>query len=130
QDGHRRSITWAAAGAGAALILTLIATDRARPPVVPRSLVAASVAVNRLNLGQPGVHFAVAPDGRTVVFSDNYSGVGVVHRRDLDRVDPEPIVGTEGGSDVFVSHDGRHLGFERGSELWTVPLDGGTPQRL
>jgi serine/threonine-protein kinase len=130
QGGHRRSITWAAAGAGAALILTLVATDRARPPVVPRSLVATSVAVNRLNLGQSGVHFAVAPDGRTVVFSDNYSGVGVVHRRDLDRVDPEPIVGTEGGSDVFVSHDGRHLGFERGSELWTVPLDGGTPQRL
>jgi serine/threonine protein kinase len=130
RDGRRRAVAWAAIGAGAALLVTLVASDRARPPVGPRLLVATSVSANRLNLGQPGVHFAVAPNGRTVVFTDNYSGVAVVHRRDLDRVDPEPIVGTEGGSDVFFSHDGRQLGFEMGSELWTVPLGGGTPQRL
>ena len=39
-------------------------------------------------------------------------------------------MGTEGGSDVFFSHDGRWLGFEKDSELWTASLDGGTPQRL
>ena len=53
-------------------------------------------------------------------------------RRDLDRVDPEPIVGTVAGGDVFFSPDGRRLGFENAdtSELWTAPLDGGTAQRL
>ena len=39
-------------------------------------------------------------------------------------------MGTEGGSDVFFSHDGRSLGFEKRSELWTVSLDGGTAQML
>jgi eukaryotic-like serine/threonine-protein kinase len=39
-------------------------------------------------------------------------------------------VGTEGGSDVFFSSDGRWLGFETRSELWTASLDGGIPQRL
>jgi serine/threonine-protein kinase len=65
-----------------------------------------------------------------VVFLGNYGGSRVLYRRDLDRIDPEPIVGTEGGSDVFFSHDGRWLGFEKRSELWTVSLDGGTPQML
>ena len=96
----------------------------------PGPLVATSVFVDAvgLDLQQPGVHFAVAPVGRTVVFAGNYGGRTVLYRRDFDRVDPEPIVGTEGGSDVFFSHDGRWLGFEMGSALWTAPLDGGTPQ--
>ena len=40
------------------------------------------------------------------------------------------MVGTAGGSDIFFSPDGRRIGFETGSELWTASLDGGTPQRL
>jgi serine/threonine-protein kinase len=87
------------------------------------------VAANALSLGT-GVHFAVAPNGRTVALAGNYGGSRVLLRRDLDRLDPEPIVGTEGASDVFFSHDGRHLGFETRSELWTVSLDGSTPRRL
>jgi hypothetical protein len=87
------------------------------------------VAANALSLGT-GVHFAVAPNGRTVALGGNYGGSRVLLRRDLDRLDPEPIVGTEGASDVFFSHDGRHLGFETRSELWTVSLDGSTPRRL
>jgi serine/threonine-protein kinase len=74
--------------------------------------------------------FALAPNGRTVVFAGTYAGRMILYRRDLDRLDPEPIVGTEGGSDAFFSHDGRWLGFEKGSELWIASLDGGTPQML
>jgi serine/threonine-protein kinase len=126
-----RQVAWAATGAGAALLAMIVATDRARSLEGPGSLVATSVLIDRLNLGAPGIHFAVAPSGRTVVFTANKSGAGVVvYRRDLDRVDPEPIVGTEGGSDPFFSHDGRRLGFETRTELWTAPLDGGTPQML
>jgi serine/threonine-protein kinase len=128
--GRSRAV-WPAAGViaiGAAAVIGVIAT---RPHVEgARSQVATSILVERLNLGQPGVHFAVAPSGRTVVFTADYGGISVLFRRDLDRVDPAPIVGTEGGSDVFFSHDGRRLGYETGSELWTTPLDGGTPQRL
>ncbi len=129
-----RSIAWAATGAGAAVLVTMMVAGRVRPTERPAALVATSVFVDagvlRLGGGGPGVHFAVAPSGSTVVFAGNYGGRSVLYRRDLDRVDPEPIVGTDGGSDVFFSHDGRWLGFERASELWTASLDGGTPQRL
>jgi len=65
-----------------------------------------------------------------VVFIGNYGGSQVLYRRDLDRLDPQPLVGTEGGSDVFFSHDGERLGFEKNDQLWTASLDGGTPQML
>ena len=126
-----RPIAWAATGAGVAVLVTMMTAGRARPTERPGPLVATSfVDAVGLNLQQSGVHFAVAPGGRTVVFAGAYGGRSVIYRRDLDRVDPEPIVGTEGGSDVFFSHDGRWLAFERDSELWTTSLDGGTPQRL
>ena len=70
------------------------------PQLAP--MVATAVLVHGVEFGSdPGVHFAVAPVGRTVVFAGNYGGRTVLYRRDFDRVDPEPIVGTEGGSDVF-----------------------------
>jgi eukaryotic-like serine/threonine-protein kinase len=123
-------IAWAAAGAGVAVLVTTMAAGRARPTEPPGALVATSVVVATPQWGQPGVHFAVAPSGKTLVFAGAYGSNTVLYRRHLDRVDPEPIVGTEGGSDVFFSPDGRRLAFEKGSELWTASLDGGTPQML
>jgi serine/threonine-protein kinase len=76
------------------------------------------------------VHFAVTPGGNSVIFASGYEGGGVLFRRDLDRLDHVPIAGTRGGSDLFLSHDGRSVGFETGSELWKVPLDGGTARLL
>jgi serine/threonine-protein kinase len=113
-----------------AAVIVLIATRV--PSERPRLPVAISVLIDGPNFGPPGVHLAVAPNGRTVVFRSNHGGRDVIYRRDLDRIDPEPIVGTVTGSDVFFSPDGRRLGFERASdsELWTAPLDGGTAQRL
>jgi eukaryotic-like serine/threonine-protein kinase len=129
-----RPLGWAATGAGVAVLVTMMIAGRVRPTERPDTLVATSVVVDagvlRLGGGGPGVHFAVAPSGRTVVLTGNYGGRAVLYRRDLDRVDPQPIVGTDGGSDVFFSPDGRRLGFERNSELWTASLDGGTPQKL
>ena len=126
---HWRPIAWAATGAGVAVLVTMLLGSGARPKELSVPLVASSVAIDSMPQA-PGVHFAVAPSGRTVVFAANYGARTVLYRRDLDRVDPQPIVGTEGGSDVFFSQDGRSLGFETRSELWAVSLDGGTPQML
>jgi eukaryotic-like serine/threonine-protein kinase len=125
-------IVWAAAGAGAAVLVTTMFAGRARTTAPSGALVATSVVVDRMrpNWVQAGVHFAVTPSGKTLVFAGAYQGTTVLYRRHLDRLDPEPIVGTEGGSDVFFSPDGRRLGFETRSELWTASLDGGTPQML
>ena len=79
---------------------------------------------------QAGVHFSLTPTGRTIVYSGMYGGSRVLFRRDLDRLDPEPIVGTAGGSDAFFSDDGRRIGFETRSELWSTSLDDGTPHLL
>jgi eukaryotic-like serine/threonine-protein kinase len=126
-----RAMMWAAIGASAAVLVTMIVAGRAQPSDPPRPMTATSVFVVRgLPLSQPGVHFAVAPNGSVVAFAGDYGGRRVLYRRELDRVQPEPIVGTDVGSDVFFSHDGRSLGFETHSELWTVPLGGGSPQRL
>jgi eukaryotic-like serine/threonine-protein kinase len=124
-------IVWAAAGAGIAVLLTTMSADRANT-TEPRSLAAITALVDIPGVlrASPGVHFAVAPSGRSVVFPSDYGGSPVLYRRDLDRIDPQPIVGTDDGTDVFFSHDGRRLGFEKRSELWTVSLDGGTPQRV
>ena len=122
-------IVWAATGAGVAVLVTTMPVGRTE---LPGGLVVTSVVVGGMRpaWGQAGVHFAVAPNGRTLVFAGLYGGSRVLYRRDLDRVEPETIVGTEGGSDVFFSPDSRRLAFERGSELWTASLDGGTPQML
>jgi eukaryotic-like serine/threonine-protein kinase len=130
-----RPLLWAATGAGVVALVTIVTmmpVGRARSTDSPGPLVVTSLLVDGVGLAleDPGVHFAVAPGGRTVVFSGIYGGRTVLYRRDLDRVDPAPLVGTEGGSDVFFSPDGQSFGFEMRSELWTAPLDGGTPQRL
>jgi eukaryotic-like serine/threonine-protein kinase len=125
-------IVWAATGMGTAALITVILVGRARPSALPGPLLATSIFVDgvALNLTQHGVHFAVAPSGRTVVFTGSHGGQSILYRRDLDRLEPEPMIGTEGGSDAFFSLDGRWLGFEKSDQLWTAPLDGGTPQML
>ena len=126
----RGAIAWAAIGAGATALVAVALARRGHPgePLPPGST---SVFVARgLEMRQPGVHFALAPTGRAVVFAGFYGGRRVLLRRDLDRVAPEPIAGTDNGSDAFFSPDGRTLGFETRSELWTVPLDGGSARRL
>ena len=128
QMSRWRAVAWAVVGALAAV--TVIVAARPRPSEHPRPLLATSFIIDKPNLAQPGVHFAVAPTGRSVIFSTNYGGRSVLFRRDLDRLDPESIVGTAGGSDVFFSSDGQSIGFETRSELWTAPLDGGAPRVL
>lgn len=125
-----RPLVWTATGAGAAMLVIGMLPGRT-PPSDPSEPLVSHIRIDgQLLLSQPGIHFAVAPSGKTVAFAVDDGGSRVLYRRDLDRIDPEPIAGTQGASDVFFSHDGRGLGFEVLSELWTVSLDGATPQRL
>ena len=122
---------WLLIGALVALLVTMTVVERARPSEQSRPLMVMSMTVDGPHLvHQAGVHFSLTPTGRTIVYSGMYGGSRVLFRRDLDRLDPEPIVGTEGGSDAFFSDDGRRIGFETRSELWSTSLDGGTPHLL
>ena len=66
-----RPIVWAAAGAGVAVLVTMMLAGRARPTDLAGLLMFTSVLVDSValaGLAASGVHFAVAPSGRTVVF--------------------------------------------------------------
>src|SRR5437764_3288510 len=70
--------------------------------------------------------FAVAPDGRALVFQavDNSGAVRLWLRR-LDELNATPIQGTEGGAAVFWSPDSRSIAFEAGGKLKRLDLAGG-----
>jgi Tol biopolymer transport system component len=63
---------------------------------------------------------ALAPDGSSIAYARD----GVVHVRDLRRLEPVAIPGTEGGGVPFWSPDGAWLGFTADQKLWKIRLDG------
>jgi serine/threonine-protein kinase len=85
---------------------------------------------------------ALSPDGRTVAFVGTSAGKTQIYLRRLDRFDPVPVSGTEGGVDPFFSPDGQWLGFIGGAapadgtvpvapgKLKKVPVGGGPPTTL
>ncbi len=84
-----------------------------------------------------GPQLATTPDGNRVFYVGLMQGVNKIFSRDLDGLGTNPIPGTEGASEVFVSPDGAWLGFrvpaQSGGvggggdwELRKVPVGGGT----
>jgi serine/threonine-protein kinase len=75
-----------------------------------------------------GNELALSPDGATLVFvGSQRNGAGPLYRRSLDRLEAEPIPGTEGGATPFFSPDGRWVGFLSDGRLRKVSLAGGPP---
>ena len=78
---------------------------------------------------------AVSPNGQTVVFDDDRSGVSHLFRRRLDQLEAEVIPGTENGRRPFFSADGQRVGFgtyvsdtnDRLAGIRLVDLAGGPP---
>jgi hypothetical protein len=63
---------------------------------------------------------ALSPDGRMVAFvRDN-----AIYVRELARLEPGVVPGTEGGGVPFWSPDHSWLGFSAGGKLWKIRLDG------
>ena len=70
---------------------------------------------------------ALTPDGRRVVFGAMAGARQQLYVRDLGAADAKPLPGTEGADGLFLSPDGRWVGFWIGNTLKKVPLDGGGP---
>jgi Tol biopolymer transport system component len=73
---------------------------------------------------------AIAPDGRTIVYSAVRGGVTQMYRRALGQFEATAIAGSEGGEAPMVSPDGQWVGFVAGEKLMKVPLTGGAPVTL
>jgi eukaryotic-like serine/threonine-protein kinase len=69
---------------------------------------------------------ALSPDGRRIV----YGTKGQLWLRELDKLEPRLLAGTDGAQFPFWSPDGQQVAYLAGNALWRVPLDGSRPVRI
>jgi WD40 repeat protein/predicted Ser/Thr protein kinase len=122
----KRGLPWAlfAVAALVAMAVSFIHLRQTPPPEPPTRRF--SFVPENLQTGiQAGIKLAsISPDGRHIV----YATVGEDGRlwvRDLDREDPRPLEGTEGGIQPFWSRDSEFIGFVTAQELKKVAAKGG-----
>ncbi len=70
---------------------------------------------------------AFSPDGSTLAWSACGDDACRIYTRGLDRIDPVPLEGTDGGRAPFFSPDGRWIAFFANGRLSKVALAGGSP---
>ena len=69
-------------------------------------------------------------DGQTLVFAADGESGRILFRRKLSETAAQPIQGTEGAKNPFLSPDGQWVGFFVDGDLKKVPIAGGTPIAL
>jgi eukaryotic-like serine/threonine-protein kinase len=70
---------------------------------------------------------AISPDGKYLVFSASAPGWGgKLWIRRLDSLTAKPLSGTDGAAHPFWSPDSKWIGFDSGSKLRKISVDGGT----
>jgi serine/threonine protein kinase len=130
---HARAISWKAAGLAAvllsitaALTVWIFLGSRTPKQAKPTHLI-----VNVLPTGQftsgPGHMLALSPDGARLVYVLSYGGESRLFLRTLDRLQADPIPGTEGAHHPFFSPDSQWIGFFSEGKLKKVSLTGGAP---
>jgi serine/threonine-protein kinase len=85
-------------------------------------------------VNQPGLSFAVSPDGRTLAYIASTGTGRFIHVRKLADPRGHAIAGTDGAYDIRFSPDGRSIAFYAGlgdgkkdkrNGIFKVPVDGG-----
>jgi Tol biopolymer transport system component len=117
-----------------ALAAGIAVSGRGREPM-------ARVPVTRFGIPLPaktsiftgvGPSVALSPDGNLLAFAAQSGGQRQIYLRRLDRLEAEPIPGTEGGVVPFFSPDGQWIGFRhpQSRAVKKVALSGGAPVTL
>jgi len=73
---------------------------------------------------------AISRDGTEVVFLARHGGTPQLYVRRMDRLESEPLAGTDNGDNPFFSPDGKWVGFFADGKLKKVSVVGGTPVTL
>ena len=79
------------------------------------------------------VEFALSPDGRYIVFVASEPSSNGVHRlflRAFDKIEAQPIAGTDNARAPFWSPDSRSVGFFASGRLLRIDISGGPAQIL
>ena len=130
QPAWQRALPWALAGVLAlALVLVSWAPWQAPPPQKNLRLKVEVSPDSSLYTGT-GAAAVLSPDGKTLAFVALSEGTRKIYVRSLDRLEANPLSGTEGGRSPFFSPDGRWLGFFTDNALKKVAITGGAPLTL
>jgi serine/threonine-protein kinase len=73
---------------------------------------------------------AISRDGTEIVFLARHGGTPQLYLRRMDRLESEPLAGTDNADNPFFSPDGKWVGFFADSKLKKVSVVGGTPVTL
>jgi serine/threonine-protein kinase len=78
-----------------------------------------------------GRNVMISPDGRRIVYVGEDANRGrLLFVRDIDAIEGRAVPGTENATDPFFSPDGAWIGFERGTALVKVAVNGGPPVEI
>jgi len=129
-ESSRGRVPWIVAPAAVvgmiALAMPALRHLRETPPPPPHEM--------RVEITTPAtdapLHFALSPDGRSLVFVASGDGVPRLWLRPLDQTEARPLAGTEGAAAPFWSPDSRSIGFFAANRLLRLDVAGGAPQVL
>jgi len=128
----QRLLPWALAAAGVAAAVTLLVSKGPSTAAGTSGLVLFGVpaaAGERLPDEQESI-LDISSDGREILFIAAGDEGRWIYRRTIDQPAARRIEGTEGASSVFLSPDGRWVGFFVEGSLRKVPIGGGKPVTL
>jgi serine/threonine protein kinase/WD40 repeat protein len=125
QKGSR--LPWAVAGIAAltALALGILHFSTRETKQVVLSQIAQSENLQFNFVGDNGGPPVISPDGSQIVFAAKAAGKSQLFVRSLDKLIPQPLVGTLDGMFPFWSPDSRSIGFFAEGKMKRVDLGGG-----
>ncbi len=115
---------------------TLLWRPKPKAPDVVRFTLETGPNVVMSSLNFADVPFAIAPDGRSIIFVGRAKAEPIttirLYRRDLGQIEPVAIPGTDGAISPFLSPDGLWVGFTtaQNGTLKKVSVQGGPPITL
>jgi len=122
----RERIAWSAALAAVVVAALVIVRLRDAQRVQPSEM---RVEITTPATSAP-LDFALAPDGRSLVFVASAGGTQRLWFRPLDKADAQPLTGTDDATLPFWSPDSRSVAFFASGKLKKIDISGGLPQVL
>jgi serine/threonine-protein kinase len=129
-SGWRRPFTWIVFAFIGLFALSIWRTERSvdRRPPLARFAVTLPLELSLDYNDTPNL--AISPDGGMLVFAARQKGTLQLYLRTMERMEANPIPGTEGGDHPFFSPDGQWLGFFAEGALKKISVNGGPAMRI
>jgi eukaryotic-like serine/threonine-protein kinase len=129
-SGKTSLLPWAVAAVAllAAIALGIVHFGSHEPTPVTVTQIAPSDNLHFAFVGDGGGPPVISPDGTQLVFSAKSEGKTQLYLRTLDKLTPQPLVGTQEAMFPFWSPDGKSVGFfSPDGKLKRIDVAGGPP---